>query len=196
MQKAMEEEKIVLTSIACGDTLAFSALFEFYSKKVYGYALSVLQSEHAAEEIVQDVFLKLWLKREYLTEVENFGGFLRVLARNETFTVLKQIATTKKLHHAAGIHLTELTSDTENTVEFRETSKILEAAIQKLPPQQKLVYSLCKLEGLKHKDVAERLNISPLTVKTHLQEAVKSIRKYLTMYHQIRLLIFLFLFLK
>lgn len=91
----MVEEKNILASIACGNTLAFSAFFKFYSNKIYGYALSILQSEDAAEEILQNVFIKIWLRRDQLEKVDNFGGFLRVLARNETLNALKQITTTK-----------------------------------------------------------------------------------------------------
>jgi len=196
MQKAMEVEKNVLVSIADGDTKAFGLLFECYSAKVYGYARSILHSEAEAEEIVQHVFIKLWLKRRDLAAVNNFGGFLRVLVRNETLNALKQTATIKRLHQGLGSRLSELSSDTEDAVHFRETNKILEEAIQKLPPQQKLVYSMCKLEGLKHKDVADKLNISPLTVKSHLQEAVKFIKAYLSSHDQVRLVPILLLFLK
>ncbi|CAM4430434.1 Sigma-70 region 2 [Pedobacter westerhofensis] len=66
MQKVLFDEKLILAKIAAEDHHAFSILFKFYNKKVYGYALSILHSETAAEEIVQDVFIKLWLKREGL----------------------------------------------------------------------------------------------------------------------------------
>ncbi|RZK13843.1 MAG: sigma-70 family RNA polymerase sigma factor, partial [Flavobacterium sp.] len=147
-------------------------------------------------EIVQNVFIKIWLKREDLSSVDNFGAYLRTISRNETLNALKHIAITYKHEQLIIKHSTELDLDTENTIQYRETKQLLDSAIQKLPAQQKLVYTLCHIEGIKQKDVAERLNISPLTVKVHLREAVKSIRNYLEMHDHIRIVPLLLYLLK
>ncbi|RZK41728.1 MAG: hypothetical protein EOO90_10275 [Pedobacter sp.] len=145
MQKDIAEEKIILTKISRGDSNAFAVLFNFYRNKVYGYAIAILKSEKSAEEIVQNVFIKIWLKREDLSSVDNFGAYLRTISRNETLNALN---------------------------------------------------TLCHIEGVKQKDVAEKLNISPLTVKVHLREAVKSIRHYLEMHDGIRIVPLLLYLLK
>lgn len=196
MQKDIAEEKIILTKISRGDSNAFAVLFNFYRNKVYGYAIAILKSEKSAEEIVQNVFIKIWLKREDLSSVDNFGAYLRTISRNETLNALKHIATTHKHEQLIIRHSTELDLDTENTIQYRETKQLLDSAIQKLPAQQKLVYTLCHIEGVKQKDVAEKLNISPLTVKVHLREAVKSIRHYLEMHDGIRIVPLLLYLLK
>lgn len=196
MQKELADEKLILAKIASGDQQAFGSLFNFYRNKVYGYALAILQTDTLAEEIVQDVFIKLWIKRNSLIGIDNFGGFLRVMVKNETLNALKKIAVDQKKHESAKLDVTEIDLTTENAIQFRETKKMLDYAIEKLPPQQKLVYNLCKVEGLKQKDVADQLNISPLTVKTHLRDAIKSIKNYLSTHDEVKAVPLLLFFLK
>ena len=196
MQKELADEKLILAKIAKGDQQAFGILFNFYRNKVFGYALTILQEDTAAEEIVQDVFIKLWIKRKTLLTIENFGGFLRTTTRNETLNALKKIASEQKNYQIANQNTSDIDSGTENEIQFRETKKLLDAAIEKLPPQQKLIYNLCHIEGLKQRDVAEKLNLSPLTVKTHLRDAVKSIKNYLILHDEIKAVPLLLFFLQ
>ncbi len=192
----MATERLVLAKIATGDEQAFAILYKFYRNKVYGYALKILQSPPAAQEIVQEVFIKLWLKRAELAEIENFGGFLRIIVRNDTLNALKKIALQQRKYTLINQDQTEIDTVTDKSIAFNETKKLLDDAIESLPAQQKLVYSLCHLDGLKQKDVATQLGISPLTVKVHLREAVKSIRIYLNQHHEIKTLGLLLFFLK
>lgn len=179
MEKASADEKLILAKIAGGNQQAFGILYHSYKNKVYGYALKILQSETLAQEIVQETFIKLWLKRESLDSIENFGAFLRVIVRNDTLNALKKIALQQKNYQQIHQTSTEADSATENAIQYRETKRLLDLAIESLPKQQKLVYNLCHVEGLKQKEVAEQLKISPLTVKVHLREAIKSIRTHL-----------------
>jgi len=187
MQKELTDEKLILDKISGGDQQAFGSLFNFYKNKVYGYALSILQSEIQAEEIVQDVFIKLWIKRAQMSDIDNFGGFLRTLVKNDTLNALKKIANEQKQHQIIQLEHSDIDFGTEDSIQFKETKQILALAIEKLPPQQKLVYNLCNVEGLKQKDVAEKLNISTSTVKTHLRDAVKSIKFYLNNHDEMKI---------
>ena len=196
MQKELADEKLILAKIANGDQQAFGSLFNFYRNKVYGYAFAILQVETLAEEIVQDVFIKLWIKRETLINIDNFGGFLRTTVKNDTLNALKKIALTQKSHQIANLDTAEIDLTTENAIQFRETKKLLDTAIENLPPQQKLIYNLCNVEGLKQKDVANQLNISPLTVKSHLRDAVKAIKNYLSSHDEVMAVPLLLFFLK
>jgi RNA polymerase sigma-70 factor (family 1) len=179
MQKELAEEKLMLEKIANGDQYAFELLFSRNKDKVYGYALKILQFEPSAEEIVQEVFVKLWIKRESLTQIDNFGGYLRTIVKNETLNALKRIALQHKYYNLIQKDKTEVDTSTELSIEYHETKRLLEMAIEKLPKQQKQVYNLCHVDGFKQKEVAELLDISPLTVKAHLRQAIKSIKTHL-----------------
>jgi RNA polymerase sigma-70 factor (family 1) len=188
MEKDMAEEKLILDKIARGDQQAFGVIYNSYKNKVYGYALRILDSEVLAQEIVQETFIKLWLKRENLHQISNFGGFLRTIVRNDTLNALRKIALQQKNYNLIHLSNTESDSATEASIQYNETKRILDSAIQKLPKQQQLIY--------KQKDVAKQLNISPLTVKSHLREAIKSLREHLNAHDGINAMAILLFILK
>jgi len=175
-------EKMLLQRISLGDQRAFALLFEMEHKKINSFALKLTHSKELSEEIVQDVFLKLWLGREKLTEVENWGGYLNRIVRNHCFNVLKRLAQETLLNIELGKRSTEIDVETENGIQFRGTKELIQEAIDSLPPQQQKVYSLCHVEGLKYAEAAERLNIAPGTVQAHMKQALSNIRKYLNRY--------------
>lgn len=184
MRAAMADEELILSDITTGNRAAFTTLYQYYHRSVYGYALSFLKDETLAQEIVQDVFMKIWIRRGILKNVSNFGAYLSVCTRNETLNALKKEAVQQKHYQAIQATLSELDPGTENVIQLNETRKILNLAIDRLPPQQKKVYSLLNIEGLKLDDVAEQLHITPSTAKTHLKSALKSIRSFLVVHNR------------
>jgi RNA polymerase sigma-70 factor (ECF subfamily) len=178
-QKATYHEGEVLRLLKGGSELAFAQIFDRYRPQVYRTARQFLKSTELAEEIVQEVFLKLWLKRETMDEVERLDAFLFTIARNLTLDALR------KLSHeiVAKKHFSSEASYSENTIDhaLQETqyAELLEQAVALLPPQQKQVFHLAKVEGLSHEAIAEQLNISRLTVKAHMAKALQSIRTHL-----------------
>lgn len=171
-----EQELIQL--IAQSDEIAFTKLFDHYRNKIYTVALKLTHSTAIAEEIVEDVFLKIWLRRSHLNEIENFSAYLYVIARNETYKILKQIAKNYKLVLLTEKDVTLADNNTDEYLIRREMASLLQKAIDRLPSQQKQVYKLMKEADLKRGEVAELLQIQPETVKFHLAQAMKNIRTY------------------
>lgn len=169
----------LLILIAAGDRKAFTVLFEKEYKKVNSFAFRLTRSREQAQEIVQDIFLKLWVNRIELGNVKNWGGYLTTIVRNHSFNVLRKMA----LDTQTAAEVAKLNSDidttTETKIEIKSTRELLEEAVSSLPPQQQKVYRLCHLEGLKYAEAAERLNLSPGTVQAHMKQALSNIRKYL-----------------
>lgn len=191
-QKAIfNDEKALLHQISIGDAKSFSIIFHRYSPKVYVYALKIVKSENLAEEIAQEVFVKVWNLEEQLTQIENLDAYLRVLTRNHTLKVLRRLALEIKTSRMMAHDYQEDHNETEEYIIFKDSEKILNQAIEKLPAQQKLVYSLCHQEGLKYEEVAERLNISKLTVKTHMQHALRFLRNYVSTHTDIATVVIL-----
>lgn len=171
-----ENELLRLT--AEGDKNAFTQIYNNYRNKIYSIALDLTGSTAVAEEIVQDVFLKIWVKRALLNEVEHFRAYLFTITRNYVFTALKRIARKESLEVSAMQDAPLYHHDTENRVLNNEYTRILQAAIERLPEQQRQVYNLIRNEGLKREEAAAALHLSPETVKTHLAQAMRSIRTY------------------
>jgi len=167
---------LIIAQVANGDQTAFRKLFDDYRNKVFTYAIRYLKSREQAEEIVQNVFLKIWLKREGLIEIENFGGYLRTVTNNATLDALKKLASEYKHRNERMQQWSDFDNTTEEAIFSRDALSYVTKALDKLPKQQKLVYQMCHIDGLKHKEVAEKLNISPLTVKVHLREATNALK--------------------
>lgn len=170
-------ERELLEKIALGDQSAFTALFTHHQIMVYDYSLRLTRSKSQAQEIVQKVFIKIWVNRAALATVENFGAYLNRATRNESYSALRVIAA-RTLRE---VELTELEitcgSDASHRVIYNESALILKSAVDNLPPQRKLVYQLCHEEGLKYDEVAAKLNISSGTVHKHMKLALKTIRE-------------------
>ena len=170
----------VVTRVSEGDSAAFNDLFHEFSPRVYGFALKLTHSQSTAEEIVQDVFMKVWINRNSLGRINNFPAYLYTITKNLTFNVLKRISVEQKARAEFTKDFCEENCETEQSIIYRDYQNLLSSAIDRLSPQQKSVYSLCHVEGLKYEEAAEKLHISRLTVKTHMQQAIRNIRSHLS----------------
>lgn len=180
----LHTENNLFRAIANGDEKAFEQLFNQYRNKVYTIAWKITGSEALAEEIVLDVFLKVWLKREQLPGLEYFTAWLFTITRNRVFKTLKQLAqqaTNQSITDQEEWLLPPVASSSEQLLE-KEYRQILHDAVSRLSPQQKKVYHLIKENGMKREEAAKALNLSPETVKRHLAEAMQVIRTYCS-YH-------------
>ena len=171
-------EQQLIQLIAQDDEHAFAKLFGHYRDKIYGIAFKLTHSTTVAEEITEDVFLKIWLRRSALNKIENFSTYLSAIARNETYKILKQIAKNYKVVLLAENNEPLAHNNAEDYLIGKEYASLLQKAIDRLPHQQKQVYQLMKEEELKRAEVAEILHIQPETVKFHLALAMKNIRAF------------------
>lgn len=172
--KLYNERKLV-ELLAEGSEYAFTRVFDRYRPRVLGTALRFLKSQELAEEVVQEVFLKLWLRREDLKGVLNFEGYLFTMARNQIFDCLKGLAREAAAKTQLSYGLENL-DDSSNALLEEQYGELLNNVVNQLPPQQKQIFRLAKMEGLSHQAIAERLHISRLTVKTHMAKALQTIR--------------------
>lgn len=171
-------ERELLEQLKSGSEHAFTRLFDNYRGTVYGVALKFLKSPALAEEIVQDVFMKLWLKRAEMVAVKQLDAYLFIMARNFIFDRIKKMA----YEAAAQTSLTKpepSVDDTEYLVRQHQCEQLLQQAIDQLPPQQKQVYYYAKVLGLSHETIAEKMRLSKHTVKKHMAMALQAIKKHL-----------------
>ena len=171
-------ESELLIKVSTGDQKAFTELFERHQTLVYDFSIKLTRSKIQAEEIVQNVFIRIWLNRATIVNIENFGAYLNRATRNHSYTVLKKLAAQSNRE----VKLTEQVvvggANAEHLVLYNDSAKILKTVVDTLPPQRKLVYELCHEQGLKYEEVAAKLNISSGTVHTHMKLALKTIRAH------------------
>ncbi len=175
-----ESDLIRLTAL--GDEKAFRRIFDHYSGKLHNYILRITDSEEIAEDIVMDAFIKIWVNRSKLHEITNFDSYLYAMVRNQAFNAIKRIAHEARIIRELSLDNTEYQYSTEETVFYNDCKNIVKNAMDRLPPQQRLVYTLSRDEGLKYEEIAVEMNLSKNTVKAHLKKAVRSLRTGLSNY--------------
>jgi RNA polymerase sigma factor (sigma-70 family) len=168
----------LLVRIAEGDERAFSMLFDQYKDIFYTAALYITKSESRAEELLQDVFLIIWLKREQLSAIDDFKSYFFTVAKNEAFKGLKKAVKNKGTVELSE-HMFFSLAETEHPFGLHEYKDSLQKAMEYLSPQQKQVYRLVREQGLSREEAARALNIGQETVKWHMKEAIKNIRAFL-----------------
>jgi RNA polymerase sigma-70 factor (family 1) len=174
--KPLKNEAALLAKIAQGSERAFTELFEAYYGVLGEYVMKVTKSLDVAEEIVQDTFVKIWLKRWDLPNIEHFSNYLFILCRNRTMDYLRKQARERTVmaELESGLLDKLADDDLENPAEvYRE---LIEKTVEKLPAQAKRVYMMSRYQRLKHEEIARQLGISPETVKKHIQYAVSFIK--------------------
>ena len=175
----LSNEKELLSCIAAGDESAFRKIYDTYRPKIYAYALRLTEHESIADDIIQDVFLKVWINRHSLVNITNFNAWLYAIARNHIADAMKAIAKERTSHKQWGQAIPIGVNPVEEAMADKENQRLLQQALNQLSPQQRLIYNLTRDAGAKHAEIAGQLNISRNTVKTHLVHALRTIRTYL-----------------
>jgi len=172
------EDKELLTRLINGDQLAFAQIYNQYRSKMYAYAYNLCKSPETAEEIVQEVFIRIWQKKEQINIDLNFSAYIKKITLNHVLNHLKKVAREKKLQEEIFNYIEAIRNTTEDNVLEKELLKTYDEAIALLPSQKRIIYQLSRNEEMTHDQIAERLNISKNTVKNHMVEATKFIRSY------------------
>lgn len=184
----MEEEKVhiakLLKDIVQNENQhSFEKLFKIFYQRLLNFCMYYIKHKESAEEIVSDIFVNLWIKRKELGHIRNLETYLFISVKNHSLNHIKQFSNYRVTYlEDVGIHALVNTSDPEKALEMRELIFKMDEAINSLPPQCKIIFNLIKEEGLKYKEVAEILSLSPRTVETQLVRAMKKLDKILTPY--------------
>lgn len=179
----VDTDTVLLSKIASGDENAFAVLFERYRDKLFYYTFRHSKSREIAEEIVTDIFMKLWLGRELAPQINDIGAFLHKVGFYKVMDFLRTTARHSRLRQVYMDHFSNLQALAENEPFFDEELKsLLNDAVNKLPPKRKLIYRLSKQEGLTQEQIAEVLHLSPSTVNNSIVAATRSITSYVKTY--------------
>jgi len=158
------------------DANAYKELFLLYHKRLLNFSITITHSKESAEEVVSDVFLKLWINRSTLATIKNFHLYIYIVTKNlsinrtlkekkeQSFSLDETVVNTKNIYF-----------DPEQLMITSEMQKRIWLAIETLPPKCQLIFKLIREDGLKYKEVAELLNLSPKTIENQMTIALKRI---------------------
>lgn len=163
--------------VANSDEVAFTQVYLHFGKRLIHFAVSLVRSKEIAEEIVEDVFVKLWANRNNIIDIDNLTVYLYVAVKNKSLNVLSQKA--RDLIAAPFDYLDttldEFAADPYDIMITSEMMASMHQAIEELPPRCKMIFKLIREDGLKYKEVADILNISVNTIDAQMAIAVKKI---------------------
>lgn len=175
------DDAYCLIKIKEGDEFFFNVIFEKYRNQLFTYLFKVSKSKEIAEEIVLDVFLKLWHGREAITEIKKLESFLYTVAHNKAIDFFRAAKRSPVLQQAVWEAISDMaTGETADArLQQNNLELLIREAIDQLSPQRKKVFELRQEQGLSYAEIGEALNLSPNTVRNHLAASVEFIRKYL-----------------
>lgn len=173
-------EPELLEALRQGSEFAFTRLYHHYSLPLYHNILSMVKDPHTAEELVQDVFSKIWKQKASIAIEKKFAGYLFVMARNRVFDFFQQVTRDQALYDKIRAIASENYDHIEQALFAKENADLLRRAIDTLPPQRRKAFELCKLEGLTYRQASEEMGISLSTLKDHMVNALEAIRLYIS----------------
>lgn len=168
------EDKTILEHIRKGDRSAFENMHQRYYTTLCAFANHILKDRESAEDIVQELFLKVWIHRDQLENIESIKDYLFTCTRNHSLTFLRN---QKRREN----RLKQIPWEEEHISAYlieEEANRLLLESVAFLPPRNAEVISLC-LQGMKQEKIAEQMNISINTVKSLKHEAIKKLKKVL-----------------
>ncbi len=177
--------------IASGNEIAYRQFYDRHWNRIFSTAVTYLKSAPAAEDVVQEVFLKLWSKRATLKEVDNPAGYLYIMCRNMLINSLHRQLELNELTEQQIEVLPGSLLHPHQVVDIKELSEKINAAVLHLPPQQQTIFRLSREQGLNHEEIAARLGIEKTTVKNHIVRALNNLRTSLSVHEYIMLLVLL-----
>ncbi|HSR39907.1 MAG TPA: RNA polymerase sigma-70 factor [Phnomibacter sp.] len=167
------------------DALAFKELFRRFQPGLKKFAFSISHSTEEAEEAVDDVFMRVWMKRKTLDHIHNLKLYLYIATRNFSINQLKSHRQFQPLQiEQLRTEIEAISADPQQLMMSRELENRLLEAVNSLPPQCKTIFKLVKEDGLKQKEVAELLHLQPKTVENQIAIALKKIAMVLSDYQQ------------
>lgn len=173
------EERALLSRIAEGDKVAFRQLFHHYNALLHPFIVKLTRSPQAAEEVLQEVFLKLWLHRAKLAEVDNPKAYIVRIVSNESMNYLRALAKDKRLFEDLGKGPREESPSPEQSYFYKETEARIHEAIEQLPLACRQIYRMSREQYKRIPEIASELNLSDSTVKNQLVKALRIIRGHM-----------------
>lgn len=149
-----------------------------------GYAESLVHKGEVAEEVVQDVFYNIWKNRESLRISNNWQSYLYRAVYNNSMMQLRKIRREHPMEDQLNFHLQQHAADPAESMEYEEISAMISKTLEDLPERTREIFELNRQEGLKYREIAERLSISVKTVEANMGKALKALRTSLKKYEQ------------
>jgi len=172
-------EKEWLQRLREDDQTAFTQLYHLYSARLYGNLLKLVKSPEAAEELLQDIFILVWEKRHTIEIHTSFRSYLFRIGENKVYDFFRKLRLDKNMYAHVKATASSQYTHIEEALLTQENARLLQAAVETLPPQRRQVFELCKIQGKTYQEASGLLGISVSTINDHIVKATRSIRQFM-----------------
>lgn len=184
-------EERLISALKLGSSNAFDSIYQIYSKRLYAYCLQFTKSPEESEEIMQDVFVKLWLNRAHIRQNETLRSLLFIMAKHHLINAYRSKINHPVYEDFVDYKHTLSVEDTPHHLEYKEFMQGFQKAMQSLPDTQRKVINMSRIHQLSNKEIAEKLSLSEQTVKNQLSLGLKSLKEKLNKFLWFILLLFI-----
>lgn len=169
----------IILSLKQGDTQALGQVYDLYSSALLSKMLRMVKDTDVAEELLQDVFLKVWNSREKIDIERSFKSWIYAIAINTVYDHYRKLSRDARLQQELINQFSEIYQSADDDFIYEQRRELLEKALHEMPPQRLAVFKLCKLQGKSYQEAALELSISPSTVSNQLVQATKFLKNYI-----------------
>ncbi len=159
-----------------GDIEAFDAIFKKYANRLFGFVLNYLKSKEETEELVQDVFLKIWENRNSIRKESSLRAYLFTIAYHDICKIFRKKLNDEKFRKEVS-NIKDYTFNLEEQLEYKATLEQIDRLIDKLPQRQKVIFTKSRKEGKSTKEIAKEMNLAPGTIDNQVSLAIKYLRR-------------------
>ena len=188
------DERELLSLLKQGNEQAFEKIYKVYSSRLFGNVFKMVKSETTTQEILQDVFIKIWSNRASIDLDKSFRSYLFRIAENQVYDFFRKASRDKKIQAQLFATATEGYEHIETMIHKKENALLLQRAIDSLSPQRQQIFRLIKLDNKSYEEVSRQLGISVSTISDHIVKANKAIREFIFTHNDMAIILFCFLF--
>lgn len=178
-----------------GNEEAFEKLYAQYKPVLCKFIQTFINDSMLTDDIVQEVFVAVWLNRKNIDPDKSFSSYLMTSARNKVYDFFKETAKNRQMMEQRWLNFSEAVNDTEEALVSIELDELIDSALKQLSSRKRAIFELAKLKGKSHSEIAEELGISKNTVKNHMVDSLKYLKEVIGRYREIAmysLLLFFF----
>lgn len=168
-------DHLLKTALIQGDEAAFDIVFRMYYPKIKFFAARLCGDKAEAENIAQDIFMQLWIRRNQLIEIQNLENYIYVMTKNASFEIIRRSLQRQRIVQETA---SEEPDDNiiDNELHYKELMDIVKEEIERMPAQRRRIFLMSRREGLSNEQIAQELGLSKRTVETHISLALQQLR--------------------
>jgi RNA polymerase sigma-70 factor (ECF subfamily) len=174
------ETEEIIRRLKSDDKFAVDELFKCYYNRLFHFSKSILKIESSIDDILQEVFVKIWLNRLKISNAETFNAYIFIITKNEVLNLIRANLKENSLRKEIYIRSIAEEYQNNNSLEFDEIKTAIDKIVATLPEKRQLVFKLSRTDGLPNKEIAHQLGISEKTVEDHITHAIRYIKDSLT----------------